>query len=98
LWTPSVGQLFNFWLWPSLRAPDISSGADYILLVEKETGKCAKPVYVSCQQYFGGVRNAFFVIDVTWLFELVSFLMFQIVTSHVLTCLPLASAPCCHGL
>jgi hypothetical protein len=31
------------------RAPDISSGADYILLVEKETGKCAKPVYVSCQ-------------------------------------------------
>jgi hypothetical protein len=29
------------------RALDICSGADYILLVEKETGKCAKPIYVS---------------------------------------------------
>ncbi len=41
------------------------------------------------------MRNAFLVIDVTWLFKLVSFLLFQIVTSHVLT---LSAARICTRL
>jgi hypothetical protein len=63
------------------------------------TWRAADLVMHGLRERNGGGRKAFFAVDVTCLFESVSFLLFQIVTSsHILTLSAARSATGCHVL